>query len=125
MDQWTSTLWLMKKSVLFSMFVFTSSEVQMTSAISIRQWLLGIKDRQYVVSPTSYPARITSAMGRIRFTFADHTIAEIEVRKVQSWSTKQTIEEFDTLLSSKFGLNKLAWEYTDVDTFLKEFTDHC
>jgi hypothetical protein len=97
----------------------------MISAISIRQWLLGIKDRQYVVSPTSYPARITSAMGRIRFTFADHTIAEIEVRKVQSWSTKQTIEEFDTLLSSKFGLNKLAWEYTDVDTFLKEFTDHC
>lgn len=92
----------------------------MISLMSIRQWLLGIKDRSYVVNTTSYPARITSALGRICFTFADHTLAEIDVCKVQSWSTKQTIEEFNTLLSSKFGLTQLAWDYESVQTLKEE-----
>ena len=87
---------------------------------SIRQYLLGIENRAYKVSSSSYPARLTFVRGCFRFTFKGHTLAEIEQLKVKAWTAKELSAEFDLVLSSKFGLEDLAWDLLDIDTFLNE-----
>lgn len=87
---------------------------------SIRQWLLGIEDRPYGVSTKSYPARIEIRNGKIVFSLNGHTLIELERSRVKEWTAKDLIEEFDKTLSAKFGLNKLAWEYGEVDAMLQD-----
>lgn len=91
----------------------------MISFRSIRRWLLGIEERLYQVSPVSYPARITHAKSQLCFTLHGHTLVAIDTEKTKSWPTKDLIAEFDRVLSSRFGLNSLAWDYEQVDTFLR------
>lgn len=89
------------------------------SSRSFRQWLLGIEDRRYVVSSTSYPARVHRVKNNLRFTLNDHTLIEVACSKVATWDAADLIGEFETILSSKFGLNHLAWDVADLDRYLK------